>query len=266
MKHKFKRKHIQGIAAAVVLIAVAAVLVTKTYPAVVIGTGYISAAYWEQRQKIAQKFDSQAVKSEIGDQLVKIKKEQQLVSSLKVKTDISMQDELNFYKTGKNVEYKKLVDNYFFGSENLFVEYALKPIVYDALLRIKYNSDLKANSHSHQRAKDILSQVQNGQSFEELAKTESDDKITGQLGGDLGFVQAGQILPELGKVINDGSTGKVIDSVVISRLGYHVLFPVETADQNGTKVWHVKHILIKTSGFESWLSQMLDRFWVWRLK
>jgi parvulin-like peptidyl-prolyl isomerase len=141
----------------------------------------------------------------------------------------------------------------------------VKPQAYDALLRIKYNSDFAANNDAYNRAENIFSKLDNGQTFEELAKTISDDKVSGQLGGDLGFVTESQILPELAKVLKTVTVGEIKKQLVVSRLGYHVIYPVETSQRDGQKVWHLKHILVQTKGYEEWVKDELTTIQVWHI-
>ncbi|MEJ0021164.1 MAG: peptidylprolyl isomerase [Candidatus Doudnabacteria bacterium] len=243
------------------------VLFKNLYPQVIIGSGQISVAYWDQAHIIAQRLDTNASAQKVSDQLVKVKEESLLLDSLKVSySSPNQNDELNFYKTGKEQQYKNLLEKDFNSNENLFTQFVVKPEVYDALLRMKYNSDFTANADAYAKAASILTQIKNGQSFDQLAKTESDDKVTGQLGGDLGFVSRGQLLPELEKAVMNASLGQVDPNIVVSRLGYHIIYPVESADINGVKNWHVKHIFVETKGFDNWLNPKLKGFWVWHIK
>lgn len=265
-----KQEKLWSAAAAVlvsVLILTAALYFTDSYPAAIVGTSLISKKYWDQGVAIGKKLDPTAGQQKASDQLVKIKEEELLQTSLKINYNSpNTAEELKFYKEGKSQDYKNLIGKYFSSSEKLFVEYVVRPEVYDARLRMKYNFDFKANAIAYSRAQGILNRAKNGEPFEDLAKIQSDDKITGQLGGDLGFIARGWILPELEKAVLNAPLGQVSSNLVVSRLGYHIIYPVETAEKNGVKVWHVKHILIKTTGFDNWLDPMLNRFWVWRIK
>jgi hypothetical protein len=237
------------------------------YPAVMVGNGFISEGYFDQATQLAQRIDPTVTVTQIRSEVVKIKKEQQLLPSLNVdQNKIKTDDEVTFYSYGKTDEYNKLVEKYFNNDKGLFTEFGVKPQVYEALLRIKYNSDLKANSIAYAKALTVIDDLNNGKSFEEIAKSQSDDKITGQLGGDLGFVSTNEILPELKKPLEESKVGEVKKEVVISRLGYHILYPIETIDKDGEKLWHLKQILIRADGFDSWLRGKLDKFRVIRLK
>ncbi len=262
-------KKIIIILAIVILVLTVAILIYAMdfYPAVIIGTSWISASDWNQGLGLAQKLEPSLSNQQIFDQMIKVKKEQELLSKLKVIYDTSVFiDESKFYATGKNEEYNTLIKDYFNSDSSLFLKYVVAPEVYDSLLRIKYNSLLDLNLNEYNRATNILSRINNGEAFEQLAKTESDDKVTGQLGGDLGFVTAGLLLPELDKAMISSPLGHVKPEIVVSRLGYHILYPVETANKDSQKLWHVKHILIKTIGYDSWLNSNLSRIWVWRIK
>lgn len=240
-----------------IVIILAAIFFNGWYPAAIVGSGMIRADYWKQGHALAQKFDPTLAASTISGQLIKTKEEQLLAKQADIAT------ELKFDITGKDSEYKDLLAKYFNSDAKLFIEFVVKPQAYDAALRVKYNSDFNANADAYKRAQDILIQIKNGKLFDDLAKTESDDKITGQLGGDLGFAASGQILPELEKVMTSAKVGEVYPDIVVSRLGYNILYPVETAEKDGQKIWHVKNILVKTMGFEEWLAEQLKKFAVW---
>ncbi|MEO8065244.1 MAG: peptidylprolyl isomerase [Candidatus Doudnabacteria bacterium] len=237
------------------------------YPQVIVGRGMISISYWNKGHELAEKLDPNESREKVSDQLIKVKQQEQLLAITKVSyLNPIFDEELLYYKTGKQKEFQNIINKYFNFDEELFREYVAKPEVYDTLLRIKYNSDFSANEIAYAKAQSILMQLSNGGNFEQLAKTESGDLVSGQLGGDLGFVTRGQLLPELEKAILNAPLGQTLQYVVVSRLGYHILYPVEIADQDGQKVWHIKHILVQTSGYDNWLRSKLNKFWVWRIK
>ena len=220
----------------------------KIYPAKFVGPGYISVYYKQQGMALGQS----------ADQMVKIKKEQNLIEKLQIPySNSNFDQELKFDTSGKTNEYQALLAKSFFGNPQLYYDFVVKPQTYDALLRVKYNSDFSGNEAAYSRAQSILSKIQSGDSFDDLAKADSDDKLTGQLGGDLGVIPTDELLPELQEAIDQSQPGQIISHLVISRLGYHILDPIESVDQNNQKLWHVKHILIQTSGFDQWLSSQL---------
>lgn len=266
---KIKPNKTVAVVIIVILVVIVLLLVYDLdyYPAALVGTGFISQSNWKQALALGQKLNPSSTPDQISSQLIKIKEEKQLVSSLKIPNDnVTFESEFKYLTTGKDTEYKNLLANYFSNNEALFKEFVVKPKVYDALLRVKYNSDFSFNKIAYEKAQGILTSLKNGKKFEELAASESDDEVSGQFGGDLGFVASGQLLPEIELAISQTKVSEVYQAIVISRLGYHILYPVEIAEKDGQKLWHLKHILITTDGFDNWLNPMLNRFLVWRLK
>ncbi|MFI5206355.1 MAG: peptidylprolyl isomerase [Candidatus Paceibacterales bacterium] len=257
MKHK-KNKTRAGILAVILVLAAAVIFFAKLYPIALVGGNFVPLKVWEQDWALAQKLDPSSTKQQVFDQFILNQKKAQLVSNLRLADNNSFQDEWVFYKTGNEAAYNKLISDYFSGDENLFEENVVQPQALDALLRVKYNSNFAANNDAYNKAENILTKLSQGQSFDDLALQYSDDKVSGQLGGDIGFVSANQVLPELKKTIQGAKLGEVNKQVIVSRQGYHILFPVEQSDNNGQKLYHIKQILIQTTGYDDWLSQQLQ--------
>jgi peptidyl-prolyl cis-trans isomerase C len=75
---------------------------------------------------------------------------------------------------------------------------------------------------------DIYSKLQAGQSFEELAKSMSDDKISGVKGGDLGWLREGSIDPEFSRRAFAGKAGSITEPFE-TPFGFHILKVLEEA-------------------------------------
>ncbi len=69
---------------------------------------------------------------------------------------------------------------------------------------------------------DVASQLKNGADFAELAKKYSEDTASAPNGGDIGFISAGQTVPEFEKAAFALEVGKVSD-IVETTYGYHIL-------------------------------------------
>ena len=72
------------------------------------------------------------------------------------------------------------------------------------------------------KAEDIRKKIAGGASFEELAKTESDDTGSGANGGALGEFGRGQMVPEFEKAAFEAKVGDVTP-VVRTQFGYHII-------------------------------------------
>jgi hypothetical protein len=152
-----------------------------------------------------------------------------------------------------------LLDKHYGGSQREFYKFVVIPQAADAQLRIKYHNDINDTSPAYKKAQDVLERLSKGEKFEDLAKTESADQATAQLGGDLGFYETGQLLPELEDQVSVSATGEYRKDIITSRLGYHLVYPVEYSNTGGKKLWHVKHMLFVPEGYDQWLDTQLEK-------
>ncbi len=240
----------------------------KIYPASLVGSGMISIHDWNEYHQVAA--SGGASEGDIAtayEQLIQAKKTAHVAHKLRVRFSADdVERELSYYKSYNLDDYNQVLKIYFNGEESLFVKYFVLPQLYDAKLRMKFNQDLSTNSDAYNRAQNILTKIKQGQKFEDVAKTDSDDKVTGQLGGDLGFAPLASFLPDLQSAIQNNKLGEPVSNLITSRLGYHIVYPVETADQDGQKLWHAKHILVAPTNYEQWLNLQLKNVWVWQIK
>ena len=81
----------------------------------------------------------------------------------------------------------------------------------------------------------------NGEDFKMLATLYSDDPGSATKGGELGFVNRGELVPEFERVAFRLKEGE-ISEVVESQFGYHI---VQLIERRGEQI-NVRHILIKT--------------------
>ena len=86
----------------------------------------------------------------------------------------------------------------------------------------------------------IKTLIQQGESFEELAKKFSEDPGTAPYGGDLGYIKRGDFIKSFEEVAFSLSPGEISD-VIKTDLGFHL---IKFVDRKGEKI-RVKHILIR---------------------
>ena len=70
---------------------------------------------------------------------------------------------------------------------------------------------------------DIYSQLQKGAIFEELAKNNSDDKVSATKGGDLGVVEEGTEQPEFEDAVKLLSKDNIYSKPIKTKYGYHII-------------------------------------------
>jgi peptidyl-prolyl cis-trans isomerase D len=111
-----------------------------------------------------------------------------------------------------HAEYSKSMDN-FRMPERIHVRHIL--------VSTEGKSDAEKKSLKA-KADDLLKQLKGGADFAELAKKSSDDKGTGERGGDLDWVVKGQLPPEVDTAAF-ALKPKDLSGVVASSLGYHII-------------------------------------------
>jgi peptidyl-prolyl cis-trans isomerase D len=89
------------------------------------------------------------------------------------------------------------------------------------LVKVAPNADPKTDAAAKAKAEDIAKQLRNGGSWTDLAKKNSDDPGSKDLGGELGFAQRGRMVPEFDKAIFENKINDI--AVVKSQFGYHVV-------------------------------------------
>jgi hypothetical protein len=237
----------------------------RIYPAAIVGSRVISINDMEEAKIVGARFGVNALDAE--QKQINTEKSIILARHLNVRiSNDQIADETLFYTKNNETEYKNLLHRYYDDSERLFYKFVVIPQVTDAHLRMKYNNDINNTSPAYKEALGILDKLSKGEKFEDLAKIHSADKASAQLGGDLGFYESGQLLPELEDQVSISATGEVRKDIIISRLGYHIIYPVEYSNSDGKKMWHVKHMLFPTEGYEQWLSMQLQNISYWRIQ
>jgi peptidyl-prolyl cis-trans isomerase SurA len=92
-------------------------------------------------------------------------------------------------------------------------------------------SEIRTNSQARQLAEDLYQRLQDGQPFDDLARRYSDDPASGSQGGELGWTQSGQMVPEFEQVMNETDIGQ-ISAPFESRFGWHILQVEERRTQD----------------------------------
>ncbi|MBR9885991.1 MAG: molecular chaperone SurA, partial [Oceanospirillales bacterium] len=83
-------------------------------------------------------------------------------------------------------------------------------------------NEIRNSTQARQLAEDLYRRLQEGQPFDELARQYSDDAASGSQGGELGWTQPGQMVPEFEQAMNSTEIGQ-ISAPFESRFGWHIL-------------------------------------------
>jgi peptidyl-prolyl cis-trans isomerase SurA len=83
-------------------------------------------------------------------------------------------------------------------------------------------NEIRSDKDSKARIKQIYKKLDNGDDFAELAKEYSDDPGSAANGGDLGWVNPGDMVPAFDRVMNEIDLG-LLSTPFKSKFGWHIL-------------------------------------------
>jgi flagellar basal body-associated protein FliL len=145
-------------------------------------------------------------------------------------------------------------------TQNSYKEIILRPQIELDNLQSWYYSQADLNKEQYALIQQMQAALMNGSSFKELAMQYSEDPATKNLGGDLGFTQISDLMPELREGVESLSPGQ--SQSLPSRYGIHFIQLLEK-DNNGAQGAsrvHLRQIFLKPTGFESWYNDEVKNF------
>lgn len=154
--------------------------------------------------------------------------------------------------------FQSFLANYGLSAQS-FKDQILIPQLLVIDLQIWFNSQTQLNKGAYQQANNLLQKIQSGQDMATLAKQFSQDGSTKATGGDLGFMQITNPVPEMRQSIAEMKPGDV--KIISSRFGLHII-KLEQAIGNQL---HLRQIFINTSDFNSWLNSEMTKIKVIKL-
>jgi peptidyl-prolyl cis-trans isomerase SurA len=131
------------------------------------------------------------------------------------------------------------------------------------LLLFEKDASEKIRKEKNKQVKKILSELKEGKDFAEAAKEYSED-VSASLGGDVGFVKKGQMVPEFEKAVYRLKEGEISD-VVETEYGYHIIKAEEI--QKGRTIPFkdvkdkIKNILStgkQESAYKTWMNELRE--------
>ncbi|MGG0238235.1 peptidylprolyl isomerase PrsA [Bacillus rhizoplanae] len=108
---------------------------------------------------------------------------------------------------------------------SLAIDKAVKQTVTEKDIKARYKPDIRASQilvNDEETANDIKRQLNSGASFEELAKKYSEDTVSKNNGGDLGYFGPGKMVPEFEEAAYKLNVGEISEPVK-SPKGYHII-------------------------------------------
>jgi protein-export membrane protein SecD len=101
------------------------------------------------------------------------------------------------------------------------------------------------NNQAKQRAVDLLQKINNGDDFSQLAKENSEDPGSKDVGGELGFVKKNMLVPEFEKAIfDDLLVNEIATEPIETQFGYHLIQKLEEKGFGDEREVNSRHILV----------------------
>lgn len=203
--------------------------------------------------------NTEGVEKEILDQLIETEK----VEILAARRDVSISNEdvenayqgiLKQFPGGDEKALTAELQSSYGLDLNTFKNEVLKQTVTREKLSLWFNGQESLNTESYLTARDLLKQLDEGASFDEVATKYSADQGSQAFAGDSGFVAYSDLLPEFKAAVD---TMAINDTrIVASRYGIHVLRLNAIADnEQGTeKRYNLQQIFLAPSDFNVWLA------------
>ncbi|MBP6005787.1 peptidylprolyl isomerase [Candidatus Saccharibacteria bacterium] len=171
-------------------------------------------------------------------------------------TDQEIQDRYSqlVENSGGEEQAKSFIRDYFGWSVEEWQENILKKGLLEEKLAKTLSEDQGLKDQARVRAEEVLSKVQAGEDFAELAKQYSEDS-SAENGGDLGVIEKGVTV----KSFEDAAFALDKDQtsgIVETEYGFHI---IKVNDKSDDKI-RVSHILIKAVSFESWMEQAREDY------
>lgn len=127
-------------------------------------------------------------------------------------------------------------------------------------------SEVVSDSDAKHRLEDLKERLENGGNFAELARLHSEDG-TAANGGDLGWVNPGDTVPDFEKAMNELKPGE-ISTPTRSPFGWHLIQVIERRSQDmskeATRLKARQEIRARKSdeAYQDWLRELRDRAYV----
>lgn len=102
----------------------------------------------------------------------------------------------------------------------------------------------KAEAKALKTAEKVIKKLNDGEDFDKLAKKYSDDESNAKEGGDLGYFNKGDMVPEFEEAAYELKKGKYTKTPVKTSFGYHVI--LKTNAKKKPKLSKVKDEIIET--------------------
>lgn len=216
---------------------------------------YISR--YQEARKIFPGTDPISLKDGTYAQLIAEEKLRQLALEHGVRaTQKEIDEEYQRRAAAADLEGKKNFEELLAGfglSRSSYQLKSIKPDILMANLQIWYNSNRQLNQAVYQQADNLLKRIRDGEDMGVLAKSFSQDEGSKATGGDTGFAEITELLPELREAATEAKTGE--PKIIAARTGVLVL---RKEEESAGRV-RLRQIFLEAPNFQNWYKQETDK-------
>jgi parvulin-like peptidyl-prolyl isomerase len=142
--------------------------------------------------------------------------------------------------------------------DRFFRQQALQDAIADSLLGEGKTTTYASVRHilvaTEEEAQEVLSALNAGESFAELAKAVSTDTGSGANGGELGEAPIANYVKEFEQAVKDAAIGEIVGPIK-SEFGYHI---IQVREREEREIEEAELAGVKTQIFNKWLQQIKD--------
>ncbi len=95
-------------------------------------------------------------------------------------------------------------------------------------------NDVVSDADAQRRLLQLKTRVENGEPFDELARSHSDDTVSATRGGELGWLNPGDTVPEFERTMKSLAPGQISDPIR-TQFGWHIVQVLERRDHDDTE-------------------------------
>jgi parvulin-like peptidyl-prolyl isomerase len=249
------------------------------YPAAFVGsTSYISIGDLENELNAVKSFYENQDFSDLGYRvdfstedgkkrlLIKERKllnkliENRIIERFSNKSGITIDNEIISKEVDKNIEQYGTKEEVLGNLKKLygwdlddFKKKVVKPDMYKEALTKYIQDNDKDILISRNKAEAALLELNDGKDFAEVASKYSEGE-SAKNGGDLGWLSADQMIPEIALTSALLKTG-AISNVLKTPLGFHIIKMEDKKTENGLEMFKIKQVFIKALNFSDWLME-----------
>lgn len=235
-------------------------------PIALIETHHITSKELYERLDLARKVlesagqDTANLEDQLLDQLIKTEKISVIAAKQGIKASDSEVEKsyaaiLKRFPNSSEEEFQKTLTATYGLDIATFKDEVVRQSVLQENLKLWFARQENLNSEQYNKARDLVRQLDEGASFEEVARKYSQDTASKPFAGDSGFIKYSDMLPEFQEAVKDLSIGDT--KIVASRAGIHVLRvqAIEgEASAQDDRTYNLLQIYIEPGDFESWLN------------